>query len=627
MRLTILRLLGLGFGGLLLSLILTPVVREINRRLGMVDNPDARRINKIPIPRGGGVAIYLSVIIVFSLFVGFYGDSLMTPDRLRDYPAFVVLGSMIVALGYADDKWSLPPKVKLLGQALVAFGAWSWAGVGFTHVFPSIPCWLDCIVTVFWFLGAINAFNLIDGLDGLASGLALIAVAGMAGVLVFTGSTGMICFHAVFFGALLGFLFYNYNPASVFLGDSGSMFLGFVLAILPLHFNTTGSFFVSIGVPLLAMGVPIFDTILAILRRSIRHLLVKRGSYSAGNGRVMTADTDHLHHRILRAAGLNQRKAAWMLYGLALAMVMISLGNVVFTAHRAGLWLLGLTIAVIVAARNFARVELYDAAFLLGDLAHEKNARYRRKYLRLAVPIFIVSDLMVMVFSYFAIAWIVMKPITTADFMLAIPIRVFSGFVSLLFFRAYVTIWSRAVISNYFRLLVAAFFGAVIGTLGIYFAPGISIYKLRVSFPLFVMLPFFGFAAVRFFRPLIRDILYALESNRLRLRKDVSRILVYGAGLRYSAFRRELVRHATSGNRRIIVGILDDDPLLHGQYIGGIQVKGTINNAAKVINDLNVDTVVIACDFEPDWMKIVMDLLRPAGVKVSVFRFAEEEVE
>ena len=624
MKLTIVRLLGLGFGGLLLSLILTPIVREINRRLGMVDKPDSRRINKVPIPRGGGVAIYLSVIIVFSLFIWLYGDSLMMPSRLNGYTSFLVLGSAIVALGYTDDKWSLPPKVKLLGQALVAFGAWAWAGVGFTHVFPSIPAWLDCIVTVFWFLGAINAFNLIDGLDGLASGLALIAVIGMAGALMFTGCVGLTYFHAVLCGALLGFLRYNYNPASVFLGDSGSMFLGFVLAILPLHFNTTGSFFVAVGVPMLAMGVPIFDTFLAILRRSIRHLIVKRGSSAAGNDKVMTADTDHLHHRILRASGLNQRKAAWVLYGIACFLVLLALSNIAFSARRAGLWLVGLTIASVIIVRNFARIELYDAARLLENIAHQRDFRSRRKYQRLAVPIYMASDLAVVVASYFAIAWIVNKPITLVDLMLAVPIRVLSTLVALVFFRAYVTIWPRAVLSNYVRLLGAAVFGAVIGTVGIYFAPGISFYKLRVSFPLFTLLPFCGFVAIRIVRPVVRDLFYALDCHRLMMRKDVSRILVYGAGLRYAAFRRELVRR-TSGNRRIIVGLLDDDILMRGHYIGGIQVKGTINEAPEVINAMNVDSVVIACELTDKWKNTVMEVLRPTGVKVTHFKFGEEE--
>ena len=626
MKVQIIRLIVLGLVSLVVSLILTPLVRELNRRLGMVDKPDPRRINKVPIPRGGGVAVYLTVILVYTFFLALFGDTLLPTDRLVRYPSFLVFGSAIVALGYADDKWSLPPLVKLLGQALVAFGVWWCSGVGFTHVFPAIPAWFDCLLTVCWFVGAINAFNLIDGLDGLASGLALIAVVGMAGALVFTGSADLIFFHVVLVGALLGFLRYNYNPASVFLGDSGSMFLGFVLAILPLHFNTAQSFFVSVGVPLLAMGVPIFDTALAILRRSIRHFLVKRGDSAAGNDKVMTADTDHLHHRILRASGLNQRKAAWVLYGIACFLVLFALSNIAFTSRRAGLWLIGLTVAAIIIGRNFARIELYDAAHLLGDMAHDRNFQNRRKYQRLAVPIMIVADLMVMVLSYFAVCWIIRKPITRIDLTVAIPIRVFSTFVSLVCFRAYVTIWGRAVISNYFRLFLASVFGAIVGTVGVYYAPGLQIYKLRALLPLYVVLPFVGFVAIRLFRPFLRDLFYSLDCSRLVARKDVSRILVYGAGLRYAAFRRELVR-TTAGNRRIIVGIIDDDILLRGHYVGGIQIKGPLVEAPDIINATNADAVVIACDLDEAWLKVVMETLRPTGVRVTHFKFGEEEVK
>ena len=625
MRSVILRLICLGGAALLVSLILTPLVRELNRRLGMIDKPDPRRINKVPIPRGGGVALSLSVAVVYSLYLWLFADGAVSGYGAGGYPALLTLGSAIVALGFADDKWSLSPKAKLLGQALVAFGAWAWAGVGFVHVFPSIPIWLDCLVTVFWFLGAINAFNLIDGLDGLAAGLALIATVGMAGALVFTGSTEMICFHATLVGALLGFLRYNYNPASVFLGDSGSMFLGYILAILPLHFNTAGSFFVSVGVPLLAMGVPIFDTSLAILRRSIRHLLVKYGKSAAGNDKVMTADTDHLHHRILRASGLNQRRAAWTLYGIACLLVLLAMGNIIFSSKRAGLWLVGLTIVAFIVARNFARIELYDAANLLGNLAHDRSFRQRRRFMRLAVPIYIIGDLVVLLVTFNLVYWITMKPVAHTDLTVAFPIRVVSTLGALVIFRTYVTVWSRAVISNYFRLLVATLLGAVAGTVGVYFAPGVSPYKIRVSLPLFALLPFCGFVAIRFLRPLIRDVFYALDCGRLAMRKDVSRILVYGAGLRYAAFRRELVRSA-SVNRRIIVGLLDDDISMRGHYIGGIQIRGTINDAPSVINALNVDAVVIACDVTEKWLKIVMEILRPTGVRVTHFKFGEEEI-
>ena len=623
MRLTIYRLIALGFAGLVVSLVLTPLIRELNRRLGMIDKPDPRRINKVPIPRGGGIAIFLSLIAVFMTFTAIHPD-VFTPARLALFNKMVVLSTGIVALGYADDKFSLPPKVKLLGQLVVAFLSWFWAGLGFSGVIPHLPEWLDGVLTVFWITGAINAFNLIDGLDGLASGLALIATIGMGGALVFTGHVGLIYFHVVLAGVLLGFLRYNYNPASVFLGDSGSMFLGFTLAALPLVFDTADSLFAAVGVPMLAMGVPIFDTSLAILRRSIRHLLAKRGD-AAGNDKVMTADTDHLHHRILRASGLNQRKAAWVLYLIASGLVLFALANVAMESRRAGLWLAGLTLASIVVFRNFARIELYDATRLLSEMAHDRDFRKRRKYQRLGIPIYMACDLAVIVATFFAAAMLVQKPLALIDLMLTLPIYAISFFAALVAFRAYRTVWSRAVVSNYLRLFLAVFFGAVIATLGIYYAPGISIYKLRASFVLFVLLPFLGFTFVRLIRPILRDLFYALDCRRLIQRKDVSRVLVYGAGLRYVAFRKELVRTA-SENKRIIVGLLDDDILLRGHFIGGIQVKGTINDAPDVINELNIDAVVISCQMSDSWKKIVTDVLRPTGVKVTYFQLSEEEI-
>ena len=227
---------------------------------------------------------------------------------LQNHPNAIVwrliaLSGAIVAVGLADDKFSLPPLVKLAGQVAVALGAFFWCGVGFRSVsfFSEIPAWLDCAMTVLWIVGAINAFNLIDGLDGLATGLALIASVGMGGSQAFIGSPQSMLVHCAFAGGCLAFLRYNFNPASVFLGDAGSMFIGFFLSTVPLLMKSGDSLFVSIGVPLLAMGVPIFDTSLAIIRRSIRAVLSREQNGSdEGNTHVMQADTEHLHHRILR---------------------------------------------------------------------------------------------------------------------------------------------------------------------------------------------------------------------------------------------------------------------------------------------------------------------------------------
>ena len=283
-------------GALALTLVLTPVVREVNRRLGMVDRPGGRRINRTPVPRGGGVALFLGIAVSYSLFILISGCRPFGPVPPVVFWRLLILAALSTAIGLADDKWSLPPFAKLAGQMAVGLLVWLWAGLGFSDLWPSIPAPVDCVLTVFWVVGAMNAFNLIDGLDGLASGLALIAVVGMAGGLFFVRCTAQVTFYAAVAGGLLGFLRYNYNPASVFLGDSGSMLIGYIIAVLPLCSHVQNSLLVSVGVPLLAMGVPIFDTSLAILRRALRRML-DSNPVSRRMAGVATADSDHIHHR------------------------------------------------------------------------------------------------------------------------------------------------------------------------------------------------------------------------------------------------------------------------------------------------------------------------------------------
>ena len=505
---------------------------------------------------------------------------------------------------------------------------WGWAGLGFRILWPELPMVLDCVLTVFWIVGAVNAFNLIDGLDGLASGIALIAALGMAGALIFSGHPDSTLFHFAFAGALLGFLRYNYNPASVFLGDSGSMLIGFLVSTLPLATQAPNSFLVSVGVPLLAMGVPIFDTALAILRRSIRHIISRREAETVASGdsdRVMTADHDHLHHRILRASGLNQRKAAWILYLMALGAVLFGISGMALESKPAGLWLLAVAVAAVVIFRDMARIELFDAGRLLSAVAHDRGSDARRRWAKLSIPFYVFFDVMAIVLTFFVTAWSLKIPLTKDLLRVALPIRAFVSFAMLVAFRTYATVWSRAMASNYMRLLLACAAGAVFGSVGVYYAPNLSTSHLIPETLMFFSFSFIFLASVRMVRSVVRDLFYAMDCSRLKGRKDVSRVLVYGSGLRYRAFRRELVR-TTSANDRIIVGLLDDDILIRGQYIGGIRIMGTLLEAPEVIRRVNADAVVIACAVSDEWMKVVKDTLVPTGVKITHFNFSEKEV-
>lgn len=613
-------------GAFLLTLVLTPLVREMNRAFGMVDRPDARRINKIPIPRGGGLALIFGVLASYAAFTFATGRPALDAPGIPESAFWKIsaLAAGIGALGYADDKFSLRPAVKLLGQILFAALAWGWADLGFHRLAPWLPWWLDLPATVFWIVGAVNAFNLIDGLDGLASGIALIATLGMAGALFLIDSPQATLFHFAFAGGLVGFLRWNFNPASVFLGDCGSMYIGFTVAALPLAHQTADSLLVSVVVPFLAMGVPIFDTFLAIVRRLIRHLISRRGAGEAGNGKVMTADADHIHHRILRAVGLNQRKAAGLLYAASLAAVVVALCATALKSRAAGLWLAAFSAALVVAFRDMAKVELFDAGRLLNSVARDRRGAARRRWARLAVPAQIVFDVAALSAVFFVCAWAFRVRLGAATLRIALPLRVAAVFAAMAFFRVYSTVWARAMVSNYVRLAVACALGTAAGSAAIYYSPANG-QMLKAMTVAYAPLAFFAISTMRAMRNVVRDLFYAIDCSRMKGQQGVSRILVYGSGIRYRAFRRELVR-TTSANGRMIVGLIDDDILLRDRFIGGIKVYGALVHAPAVIAALKADAVVVACDVSDEWMEIVKKTLAPTGVKITRFRLSEEAV-
>jgi len=574
------------------------------------------------------VAIVLGIFISYGILLAVVHRPPLQSATPYLFARMTVLSLAMTVLGLADDRFSLRPRVKLLGQVVIAALVWCWAGLGFADFWPSLPAGLDCLITVFWIVGAVNAFNLIDGLDGLATGLALIAVGGMAGALFFVQNPQATLFYFAIMGGLLGFLRYNYNPASVFLGDSGSMFIGFVVSTLPLVSHTPNSFLVSIGVPLLAMGVPIFDTFLAILRRSIRHVLARLGTDvpgGIGNDRVMTADSDHLHHRILRAAGMNQKRAAWLLYLFAAAAVLFGLGGVWLQSRAAGLWLLAIALATVVVFREMATVELFDMGRFLTSVAHSDKTEIRRRRAKFEIPFYVCVDLLSLIAAFFLTAWVLRIPLDRLALRSDLPLRVVPTFFALILFHAYRTVWPRAVSSNYVRLFLACMAGSVVGTAAAYLAPMVQDQPYKAACVLYALLAFTGVKFVRIVRGIVRDLFYAIDCARLKARKDVSRVLVYGAGLRYRSFRRELVR-TTAANDRMIVGLLDDDITIRGKRIGGMRVLGTIHEAGRIINEVNADAVVIACDISDEWLGIVRQILAPTGVKITLFSFSEKEV-
>ncbi|MGI9953203.1 MraY family glycosyltransferase [Moorellaceae bacterium AZ2] len=284
-----------------LSVLLTPILKRVAPRIGALDRPDARKVHDTVMPRLGGVAI-------FGGFVAAYLAAGM------NYPPFQGLlwgGSLILLVGLADDVWGLSPRWKLAGQLVAALvvtllGARVEFLTNPLHGFLFLGK-LAIPVTVFWLVGVTNALNLVDGLDGLAAGTALIASVTMAVVAWLEGETRVAFLALALAASTLGFLPYNFYPASIFMGDSGSMFLGFTLATLAVLGLTKSATVISLFIPVLILGIPILDTFFAIVRR----FLNRRP--------IFQPDKGHLHH-CLMAQGFTQKQAVVAIYFVNLCL-------------------------------------------------------------------------------------------------------------------------------------------------------------------------------------------------------------------------------------------------------------------------------------------------------------------
>ncbi|ORU00930.1 Undecaprenyl-phosphate N-acetylglucosaminyl 1-phosphate transferase [Anaerovibrio sp. JC8] len=314
---------------LVVSLVITPVVIIFADKTGAMDAPDARKVHQKPIPRIGGLGMYIAFM------AGVLGTLQLDllPEDVRSGVIGLLVGStLIVILGLVDDYKNLPPKVKLLGQivaagVLVAFGVQidfiaDPFGDYFYLEYFAVPA------TIFWIVGLTNTVNLIDGLDGLAAGVATIASITILLVAIQNEFFLVTVVTAALAGAAIGFLWYNFNPAKIFMGDTGSMLLGFVLAGISVIGAVKSAATIALIVPILALGVPILDTSFAIIRRY------------RGGVPIFKPDKGHLHHRLLDM-GFNQRQAVLLMYIIS---AMLGLSAVLLNEVSGGI-----AIAIVIA--------------------------------------------------------------------------------------------------------------------------------------------------------------------------------------------------------------------------------------------------------------------------------------
>ena len=295
-------LIELGLCSFLLCLGLTPLFRGLFLHFGLVDRPDSeRKIHLRAVPRIGGVPIALSYACSLALVVFLHPDSARLYIQHKQlFLELMPAAGLIFLTGLLDDIVALKPKQKLLGQVLASVMAVSFgARIAFVH----LPIWASVPLSLLWLIGCTNAFNLIDGMDGLATGISLIACITTAGVAFFSGNYGLVLATVPLIGALLAFLRYNFSPASVFLGDCGSLTIGFLLGCFSLIWSQHATNLLGMSAPLMVVALPLIDVCLAIARRSLRRMPIFQG------------DRGHIHHMVLEL-GFSTRGAALVLYGV-----------------------------------------------------------------------------------------------------------------------------------------------------------------------------------------------------------------------------------------------------------------------------------------------------------------------
>ena len=547
-----------------LALILTPLVRAFARRYGFIAKPKTDRWHKKPTAMLGGVAIWLSVVITSIAF-----------SLQSTYGKWILLASTFLFLvGLVDDLIHIKPYQKLVGQILgaaylVYYGlSLPWTG----------SVILNMALAMFWLVSITNAINLLDNMDGLASGIAVIAAGFLGLSFMNSGQFVEAGILLVFAAALLGFLVYNSHPASIFMGDCGSMFVGFFLASSALT-NISGgrsrSFLPVLAVPILVLFIPIFDTTFVTVLRKLS------GRAASQGGR------DHTSHRLV-ALGMSERHAVWMLYGFAALS-----GLLAILVQRARLdvslaAIAGFTIVLTLIGVYLAGVKVYDKSeeemAMLKDkplYAFLVDVSYKRRIFE------VLLDVVLIILSYWGAYALNFPPSNPAWqlFIRTLPVLVFIKMLAFLVMGVYRGLWRYTSMSDLIVFGKAVVLSSVASLLLILFAFRFEGFSRKV-FAIDLVLMFLFLAGSRMAFRIFRQLVPAVSKQNGR------RVLIYGAGDGGELLLRELRNNQEL--RLAPIGFLDDDPAKSGKVIHGLRVFGGNGDLGAICSQHEVDEVVIS---------------------------------
>jgi UDP-GlcNAc:undecaprenyl-phosphate GlcNAc-1-phosphate transferase len=537
----------------------------------------------------GGVAIFVATLSMYAAFVPKTTESL------------IVIGasSFLFLVGLLDDILNIKPYQKLIGQLI---GATVLVGLG-----PRLPITgyelVDIWITVFWLIGITNAINLLDNMDGLAAGIAVIAAISLAVGFALNGQTNELLLVSVFIGTLLGFLIFNFNPASIFMGDCGSMFVGFLLASSVLVGQTGGrsrGILSILAVPVLILFVPIFDTTLVTIIRKLW------GRKASQGGR------DHTSHRLV-ALGLSERSAVLMIYFFAVCAGLLSL-SVSHMATMQSLGLIGIfTAALAIGGVYLSKVKVYDETE--ADLATRNNAvfaflinvSYKRRIFEVFLDAFLIT------FSYYAAYVLLFGSFEGSGnwelFINTAPLLVILKLFAFLGAGVYRGIWRYTSIADFITFFKGVLAGSVLSVFTI-----LLLYRFqnfsRAVFVLDGIILLLMLVGSRMAFRLIREFLPNAASA------DGRRVLIYGAGDGGEMVLREL-RNNPAWNYRA-VGFVDDDPLKNGKVTHGLHVYHANGLLGDICQEKAIQEILISSrKISPEALERVRDVCRDSDIMLK----------
>jgi UDP-GlcNAc:undecaprenyl-phosphate/decaprenyl-phosphate GlcNAc-1-phosphate transferase len=576
------------------SLLLTPLVRSISRKIGVLDLPGERKIHDQPIPRLGGFAIFISfnLVLLIASQIGFFYFPQNFPKEIRFW-WLLVASAIVLGLGAVDDFRRMPPSVKfsfqIIAGLIVSLTIYKIEAINLPFETIHLGIW-SIPATVLWVVAITNAINLLDGLDGLAAGTSFIVCLAIFGISLLNQNIGIALISAILAGGILGFLKYNFHPASIFLGDSGAYFMGFILSVLSLQGGLKGTTTIAILIPIIALGLPIIDTLLAMFRRLLKSLHIMEVDqeknvvkfFYLDGWSMFKADREHIHHRLLQV-GFTQKKAVMILYGVSLILGGLALSSVYFKNINYALLLTAIGIAsyIGISKLGYSEIQLLSNGALLPLF---NTPVVNRRILRVFVDIAIIS-----LSYYFAFLLryegnfdpVKNYYLTTVPLVLATKIIIFH------FAGLYRGAWRYTNISDLMRMVKAVIFGCIASALLLWLIPGLGITSRAALIIDFNLLLFFVVGARSSFR-----ILEHLQATKNHLQGR--NVLIYGVGKGGVNALREFLGNSRLGLKP--VGFIDDDLRNQGKQVNGYPVLGTIDSIEEIFGKNSISEVIVTSD-------------------------------